>query len=115
MVCRDNFPLPTLGPKLVRIRRDLYEGRGFGVIRGIDSKSHPVENLAVVHLGLQSYIANRHGRQDKKGNMMGMTPGPSSTLNAFLELTSETVHIIADNSSKLKAEHHRHSTAPIVR
>lgn len=25
-----------------------------------------------MHLGIQSYIANRHGRQDKKGNMLGM-------------------------------------------
>ncbi|KAI5466071.1 hypothetical protein BGZ63DRAFT_375231 [Mariannaea sp. PMI_226] len=94
LVSRDNFPLPTLGPRLDKIRRDVYNGKGFGVIRGLDPQKYSVEDLTVLHLGIQSYIANRHGRQDKKGNML--------------------VHIIADNSSKLKAGHHRHSTSPIT-
>ncbi|KAF4971662.1 hypothetical protein FSARC_1579 [Fusarium sarcochroum] len=92
-VSRDNFPLPTLGPRLDRIRRDVHDGKGFGVIRGLDPQKYSVEDLTVLYLGIQSYIASRHGRQDRKGNML--------------------VHIVADNSSKLKAGHHRHSTAPI--
>ncbi|SPJ72177.1 related to TfdA family oxidoreductase [Fusarium torulosum] len=92
-VSRDNFPLPTLGPRLDLIRRDVHQGKGFGVIRGLDTKKYSPEDLTVLYLGLQSYIANRHGRQDRKGNML--------------------VHIVADNSSKLKAGHHRHSTSPI--
>ncbi|KAH7163070.1 hypothetical protein B0J13DRAFT_615672 [Dactylonectria estremocensis] len=94
LVSRDNFPLPTLGPRLDQIRRDVHRGKGFGVIRGLDQQEHSVEDLTVLYLGIQSYIANRHGRQDKKGNMM--------------------VHIIADNSSQLKAGHHRHSTSPLT-
>ncbi|KAH7022997.1 hypothetical protein EDB80DRAFT_878505 [Ilyonectria destructans] len=93
LVARDNFPLPTLGPRLDQIRRDVHEGKGFGVIRGLDPQKYSVEDLTVLYLGIQSYIANRHGRQDKKGNML--------------------VHIVADNSSELKAGHHRHSTSPI--
>ncbi|KAM0564301.1 hypothetical protein ACHAPJ_000511 [Fusarium lateritium] len=92
-VSRDNFPLPTLGPRLDRIRWDVHDGKGFGVIRGLDPQKYSVEDLTVLYLGIQSYIASRHGRQDRKGNML--------------------VHIVADNSSKLKAGHHRHSTAPI--
>ncbi|EWG37341.1 hypothetical protein FVEG_00988 [Fusarium verticillioides 7600] len=61
-VSRDNFPLPTLGPRLDRIRQDVHQGKGFGVIRGLDPQ----------------------------------------------------IHIVADNSSKLKAGHHRHSTSPIT-
>ncbi|KAF4485695.1 hypothetical protein FAGAP_11453 [Fusarium agapanthi] len=93
-VSRDNFPLPTLGPKLDRIRQDVHQGKGFGVIRGLDPQKYSVEDLTVLYLGIQSHIANRHGRQDRKGNML--------------------VHIVADNSSKLKAGHHRHSTSPIT-
>ncbi|KAF4975294.1 hypothetical protein FZEAL_7892 [Fusarium zealandicum] len=93
LISRDNFPLPTLGPRLDKIRRDLHDGKGFGVIRGLDPQKHSTEDLSMLYLGIQSYIANRHGRQDRKGNML--------------------VHIVADNSSKLKAGHHRHSTAPI--
>ncbi|KAF4463563.1 hypothetical protein FALBO_9616 [Fusarium albosuccineum] len=93
LVSRDNFPLPTLGPRLAKIRRDVHEGKGFGVIRGLDPQKYSIEDLTVLYLGLQAYIANGNGRQDRKGNML--------------------VHIVADNSSKLKAGHHRHSTSPI--
>ncbi|KAL5597824.1 hypothetical protein FOBRF1_011617 [Fusarium oxysporum] len=82
-VSRDNFPLPTLGPRLDRICRDVHQGKGFGVIRGLDPQKYSVEDLTVLYLGIQSYIANRHGRQDRKGNML--------------------VHIAADDSSKLKS------------
>ncbi|KAL4730492.1 hypothetical protein ACLX1H_002528 [Fusarium chlamydosporum] len=92
-VSRDNFPLPTLGSRLGRIRQDIHQGKGFGVVRGLDPQKYSVEDLTVLYLGIQSYIANCHGRQDRKGNML--------------------VHIVADSSSKLKAGHHRHSTSPI--
>ncbi|CAF3551505.1 unnamed protein product [Fusarium graminearum] len=93
-VSRDNFPLPTLQPLLDGVRQDVHQGKGFGVIRGLDPKKYSVEDLTVLYLGIQSYIASGHGRQDRKGNML--------------------VHIVADNSSKLKAGHHRHSTSPIT-
>ena len=71
LVSRDNFPLPNLGLRLDKIRRDVYDGKGFGVVRGLDPQKYCVEDLTVLHLGIQSYIATRHGRQDKKGNMLG--------------------------------------------
>lgn len=71
LVSRENFPLPTLGPKLDSLRHQVYNGRGFAVVRGLDPQKYSVEDLSTLHLGIQSYIANRYGRQDKKGNMMG--------------------------------------------
>lgn len=71
LVSKDNFPLPILGPRLDEIRRDVYNGKGFGVIRGLNPDKYSVEDLSILYLGIQSYIANRLGRQDKKGNMMG--------------------------------------------
>jgi hypothetical protein len=75
LVSRDNFPLPTLGPRLDEIRRDVHDGKGFGVIRGLDPHKYSIEDLTVMYLGIQSYIANRHGRQDRKGNMLGLYLG----------------------------------------
>ncbi|KAL2023445.1 hypothetical protein VTK56DRAFT_2441 [Thermocarpiscus australiensis] len=89
-----NFPLPTLGVKLKERSRDVHGGRGFCVIRGIDPTSYSVEDLTLAYLGVQSYIAEQRGRQDKRGNML--------------------VHIVADNSTKQAAEHHRHSTKSIT-
>ncbi|KAG9257812.1 uncharacterized protein F5Z01DRAFT_302356 [Emericellopsis atlantica] len=93
-VSRDNFPLPNLGKRLEALRLEVHQGRGFGVVRGLNPKEYSVEDLSMLQLGLQCYIANRHGRQDRKGNMM--------------------VHIVADDSSAAAAGHHRHSTNPIT-
>lgn len=71
MVNKENFPLPKLSAKFEKLRMDLYEGRGFGVVRGLNPKKYSVEDLTVLQLGIQSYIANNFGRQDKKGNMLG--------------------------------------------
>ncbi|KAH0426718.1 taurine catabolism dioxygenase [Colletotrichum camelliae] len=94
LVNPDNFPLPTLGAALDRIAHDIHRGKGFAVVRGIDPQKHSVEDLTVLYLGIQGYIANQRGRQDKKGNML--------------------VHIVADNTTKAKADHHRHSTSSIT-
>ncbi|KAK4164255.1 hypothetical protein QBC43DRAFT_318445 [Cladorrhinum sp. PSN259] len=89
-----NFPLPNLGLKLLDLSHDIHNGHGVAVIRGIDPASFAVEDLTMVYLGVSSYIAENRGRQDKRGNML--------------------VHIVADNSTKQAAEHHRHSTKEIT-
>ncbi|KAK5663657.1 hypothetical protein OQA88_4088 [Cercophora sp. LCS_1] len=94
LVGPDSFPLPNLGAKLKGLSRDIHHGRGFGMVRGIEPASLSVEDLTLVYLGIQSYIAEQRGRQDKRGNML--------------------VHIVADNSTKRTAEHHRHSTKSIT-
>lgn len=66
-----NFPLPTLGPKLLELSRDVHTGKGFCVIRGLNPAAYTVEDLTLVYLGVQSYIAEQRGRQDKRGNMLG--------------------------------------------
>ncbi|KAG5954977.1 hypothetical protein E4U58_007373, partial [Claviceps cyperi] len=72
--------LPTLEGDLNILRYEIYDGKGFGLIRGLEPQRYSVEDLTTIYLGLQSYIADLQGRQDKKGNML--------------------VHIIADTSSK---------------
>ncbi|KAH8910666.1 TfdA family taurine catabolism dioxygenase TauD [Coniochaeta sp. PMI_546] len=92
-LCPANFPLFNLGAKLNELSNDVYNGRGFCVIRGIDPGAYALEDLTLVYLGIQSHIADQRGRQDKRGNML--------------------VHIVADNSSKIRDDHHRHSTKSI--
>lgn len=106
-----NFPLPTLGPKLRELSHDVHSGKGFCVIRGLNPAAYSVEDLTLVYLGVQSYIAEQRGRQDKRGNMLGEWLMETTHTPA---LTAGTVHIIADNSTKQAAEHHRHSTKAIV-
>ncbi|KAL2757173.1 hypothetical protein ACRALDRAFT_1056208 [Sodiomyces alcalophilus JCM 7366] len=92
-VTRHNFPLPILSEKLSQVAQDIYLGRGFALIRGLRPKNYSVEDLTLLYLGIQAHIADQQGRQDKNGNML--------------------VHIVADDSTAQKTEHHRHSTSAI--
>ncbi|KAF7548799.1 hypothetical protein G7Z17_g6838 [Cylindrodendrum hubeiense] len=58
-VSRETFPLPNLGKRLEAARNDVYEGRGFAIVRGLDPDVFVVEDLTVVYLGVSSYIAER--------------------------------------------------------
>ncbi|KAJ6782224.1 hypothetical protein PWT90_10205 [Aphanocladium album] len=94
LVDKPNFPLPLLSKKLDAMRSEVYGGRGFALLRGLDVNQYSADDLTIIYLGVQCYIGNQFGRQDKKGNML--------------------VHIVADSSSQTQANHHRHSTAPIT-
>jgi hypothetical protein len=62
------------------IRRDIYCGKGFGLVRGLDPQRYSVEDLTTIYLGMQSYVGNLQGRQDKKGNMLGeLMPPPQAS------------------------------------
>jgi hypothetical protein len=65
------FPLPQLGPRLRKRARDLHDGQGFFLLRGIDHENYSVEDITVIFLGIQSYVAAKRGRQDEEGNMIG--------------------------------------------
>lgn len=71
LVDKKNFPLPQLSKKLNAMRQEVYNGRGFGLLRGLDVNAYSVDDLTIIYLGVQCYIGNKFGRQDKKGNMLG--------------------------------------------
>ncbi|KAG6088737.1 hypothetical protein E4U15_005278 [Claviceps sp. LM218 group G6] len=71
LVRRNNFQLPTLEGDLNHLRHEIHDGKGFGLIRGLEPQRYSVEDLTTIYLGLQSYIADLQGWQDKKGNMLG--------------------------------------------
>lgn len=71
LVDKINFPLPKLSKKLDEIRKEVYTGRGFALLRGVDVSRYSVDDLTIIYLGIQCFIGNQFGRQDKKGNMLG--------------------------------------------
>ncbi|ROW11138.1 hypothetical protein VMCG_01171 [Cytospora schulzeri] len=87
----DNFELPNLGKKLQQLSLDIHNGRGFSVIRGLNPADFSAEDLTLAYMGISAHIADKRGRQDRKGNML--------------------VHIVADKANR---NHHRHSTDPIT-
>lgn len=73
-VSQSTFPLPLLGKQLTNVRNDVYEGRGFSIVRGLDPDAYTVEDLTVVYLGISSYIGERRGKQDQRGSMLSAMP-----------------------------------------
>ncbi|KAK3312017.1 hypothetical protein B0H66DRAFT_486618 [Apodospora peruviana] len=69
-VSAGNFPLPTLGSKLLRAAVDVHRGKGFTVVRGLRPAEFTPEENALIFLGISSYIGAKRGRQDEDGNML---------------------------------------------
>ncbi|KAI1324203.1 hypothetical protein F5Y16DRAFT_381553 [Xylariaceae sp. FL0255] len=77
-----NFPLPQLGPRLRELSLGLYNASGFFLLRGTDQDNYSVEEMTVIFLGIQSYVAVKRGRQDELGNML-VHITPASSKGAF--------------------------------
>lgn len=66
----ENFPLPTLAPRLVAASEEIYNGLGAVILRGLDVDQFSAADLATVFLGVSSYIAPKRGIQDRNGTMI---------------------------------------------
>jgi hypothetical protein len=71
-VSRETFPLPILAKHLDEICHQVYDGRGFSIVRGLDPDAYAIEDLTIIYLGLSSYIGERRGKQDQRGSMLSM-------------------------------------------
>ena len=67
---RDDFPLPTLGPVLDRLRREVLDGRGFVMMRGMRVEDRPVAESATAYWGVGAYFG-RARSQNGKGHLLG--------------------------------------------
>ena len=47
---REDFPLPTLGPVLDRLRTEVLDGRGFALLRGMPVEDRPIAESATGYL-----------------------------------------------------------------
>jgi hypothetical protein len=69
-VSRADFPLPTLGPVLDRLRGEVIEGRGFVLLRGLPVEDRPIAEAAAIYWGLGSYFGSARS-QNAKGHLLG--------------------------------------------
>jgi hypothetical protein len=66
----ENFRLPGLGAVLRRILKELLEGRGFILLRGLPVERMTREEQAVAYLGMGSWLG-RFRSQNAKGHLLG--------------------------------------------
>jgi hypothetical protein len=69
-ITRTDFPLPTLGPVLDRLRGEVLNGRGFVLIRGLPVEGRPIEDNAAAYWGIGTYFGNARS-QNAKGHVLG--------------------------------------------
>ena len=67
---REDFPLPTLGPVLDRIRGEVIDGRGFALLRGLSVEDRPIAESATAYWGIGSYFGSARS-QNAKGHLLG--------------------------------------------
>ncbi|KAL6879945.1 hypothetical protein HDV57DRAFT_101324 [Trichoderma longibrachiatum] len=69
-VAQDNFRLPNLGARLAQCAESVHNQRGFFVLRGLAGSRYSIEDSTTIFLGIASYIADKRGLQDRKGNVL---------------------------------------------
>jgi hypothetical protein len=67
---RDDFPLPTLGPVLDRIRGEVLDGRGFALLRGLPVEDRPIADSATAYWGIGTYFGSARS-QNAQGHLLG--------------------------------------------
>ena len=69
-IAPQNFPLPVLGAALAGVLRELLEGRGFVLLRGLPLARYSREEQAIAYLGIGSYLGAARS-QNAKGHLLG--------------------------------------------
>jgi len=69
-ITRDDFPLPNFASVLADIRQELIDGRGFGMIRGLDLQNFTKPQFATAFWGVGTYLGEALC-QNKNGHMLG--------------------------------------------
>jgi hypothetical protein len=67
---RADFPLPTLGPRLDRFRREVVHGRGFILLRGLPVAGRPTSISATAYWGIGTYFGKGRS-QNSRGHLLG--------------------------------------------
>jgi len=57
-ISQDTFPLPSLGPVLSDLSRELHSGRGFFVLRTIPVSSYTRTENVIIYAGVSAYVGN---------------------------------------------------------
>ena len=65
-----DFALPTLGPRLARIRNDVLNGRGFALLRGLPVERWSMRLSATAFFGLGTHLGHALS-QNAQGHVLG--------------------------------------------
>jgi hypothetical protein len=94
-----DFPLPTLQPRIEKLRQEILEGRGFVLLRGIPVETWGRKLSAIAFLGLGRHFGNLRS-QNRDGHLLGHVKDmglSSSDPNVRIYQTSERQNYHTDS------------------
>jgi hypothetical protein len=95
---RDDFPLPTLGRVLDRLRAEVLDGRGFVLLRGVPVEDRPIAESATVYWGIGTYFGSARS-QNAQGHLLGHVydlggqSATNSNLRSYATAEGQNFHI----------------------
>jgi hypothetical protein len=69
-ITRSDFPLPTLANRLAVLNDSLINGRGFGLVRGLDRARYSNDDMSTIYWGLGMHLGTPWP-QNKYGHLLG--------------------------------------------
>jgi hypothetical protein len=69
-ITRENFPLPSLGKLFDRLGRELLDGRGFLLLRGLPRERYSLDDIGLIYYGLGVHLG-RPVAQSYQGELLG--------------------------------------------
>src|SRR4051812_40578224 len=96
-ITRERFALPTLGPTLDRLRREILDGRGFVLIRGLPVAGKNLVDNAAAYLGIGSHLGHARS-QNAMGHIlghvrdMGLSAEKDPTVRIYQTTERQTFH-----------------------
>jgi hypothetical protein len=69
-ITHDTFPLPTLGPELAGLTRELIDGRGVVLLRGVPVERYGNDRASAIYWGIGAHLG-RPWPQNAKGHLLG--------------------------------------------
>ncbi|MGH7025103.1 MAG: TauD/TfdA family dioxygenase [Caulobacteraceae bacterium] len=74
------FPLPNLGPRLKAIERELIDGRGFVLLRGLPREAWTNDDMCLAYWGIGAHLG-RPWPQNHHGHVLGDVTDQGKTLD----------------------------------
>jgi hypothetical protein len=69
-ITKTDFPLPTMAPKLAAICKEVIEGRGFALLRGLPVQRWSIRESATAYFGIGTHFGSARS-QNGKGHVLG--------------------------------------------
>ena len=95
-ITKEIFVLPSLGPVLSALQRELVRGRGFALVRGLNAGKYSEQEIAILFYGLGSHIGHARS-QNAAGDHLGHVrdvgaKGSDTTARIYQTSERQTFH-----------------------